>query len=198
MDFRENIVLETERVRLSPLEAAHYNDLLPVVEANPDLLRYSPSLLRTGAHLRDYLQAALEARERAQRYPFVVFDRADGRCVGSTSYGNVSARDERLEIGWTWLDPRVQGTGLNRHAKFLLLRHAFEGLDYRRVEFKTDARNTQSRRAIAKIGGTEEGTLRSHTLMADGFRRDTVYFSILREEWAALRGTVFADLKGVE
>ncbi|WP_116107499.1 GNAT family N-acetyltransferase [Lewinella sp. IMCC34191] len=194
MEFHKDIVLETERVRLSPLETAHYDDLLPVVEANPDLLRYSPSLLRTGAHLHAYLQVATEARAQERRYPFIIFDKAAQRYVGSTSYGNVSPADLRLEIGWTWIDKAVQGSGLNRHAKFLLFHYAFNTLGYERVEFKTDARNTQSRRAIAKIGGREEGTLRSHTVMSDGFRRDTVYFSVLRKEWEGLRGTVFADL----
>ena len=195
MDFTQDIELATDRVRLSPLRPAHYEALLAVVLGNADLVRYSPSLLRSGAQLEDYIRAALAARHRGQRYPFVIFDERAGRYVGSTSYGNVSAHDQRLEIGWTWLDHSVRGAGLNRHAKFLLLRYAFEELDYRRVEFKTDARNERSRRAIAKIGGTEEGTLRSHTLMPDGFRRDTVYFSILREEWAGLRETVFADLE---
>ena len=195
MNFAEPILLETERVRLSPLREEHHTDLLTVVVGNPDLLRYCPSLLRTGAHLKAYMDAALRGRADERRYPFVVFDKRTRRYVGSTSFGNVSPPDLRLEIGWTWLDPSVQGTGLNRHAKFLLLDYAFGTLGYERVEFKTDARNQQSRRAIRKIGGTEEGTLRSHTLMTDGFRRDTVYFSILREEWDALRESVFADLQ---
>ena len=193
MNFTTDVHLETDRVKLLPLREDHHRELLWVVLGNPDLLRYSPSLLRTGAQLEEYIRAALRGRADGQRYPFVIFDKRAGRYVGSTSYGNVSPRDRRLEIGWTWLDPSVQGTGLNRHAKFLLLNYAFDTLEYARVELKTDARNEQSRRAIRKIGGTEEGTLRSHTLMADGYRRDTVYFSILRGEWPAVRERVFGD-----
>ena len=93
----------------------------------------------------------------------------------------------------TWIDRNVQGTGLNKQCKHVLLSHAFDNLKMERVEFKTDSRNKQSRRAIEKVGGIFEGTLRSHTLMLDGYRRDTVYYSILREEWSAVETRVFGQ-----
>jgi RimJ/RimL family protein N-acetyltransferase len=96
---------------------------------------------------------------------------------------NISNVDSRLEIGSTWIGKEFQRTGLNRNCKYLLLNFAFDELGVERIELKTDERNTASRNAIQKIGGQFEGILRSHTLMYDGFRRNTVYYSILKKEW---------------
>src|SRR5690606_4403529 len=101
--------------------------------------------------------------------------------------GSISLKDLRLEIGWTWIDRATQGSGLNKHCKYLLLSYAFENLGIQRIEFKTDSRNIQSRKAIEKIGGVYEGLLRNHTLLPDGYRRDTVYYSILKAEWEAVK-----------
>ena len=100
---------------------------------------------------------------------------------------NVSTKDRRVEIGWTWLAVGSQGRGINTRAKYLLLEHCFESLSAHRVEFKTDAANRRARGALRKIGATPEGTLRSHTLMHDGRYRDTVYYSILEDEWPQVR-----------
>ena len=107
--------------------------------------------------------------------------------VGSTSYLNPDPANRRVEIGWTWLTPAAQRTGINTEAKYLLLEHAFEHLDCIRVEFKTDARNARSRVALERIGATEEGTLRHHMIMPDGHLRDSTYFSIVRTEWPEVR-----------
>ena len=112
-----------------------------------------------------------------------------------TSFGNISTKDRRLEIGWTWIDKESQGTGLNKYCKHLMLSHAFEKLIMQRVEFKTDNRNNQSKKAIEKIGGTFEGILRSHTLMLDGYRRDTAYYSILKNEWDRINNTIFKEIE---
>lgn len=191
-DFEEDLVLENERVRLEPLTEEHLPHLLPVALAHPDLLRYSPSKFGTEENLRAYLGAALVGRVLEERYPFVIYDKPTGRYVGSTSFGNVVNHHQRLEIGWTWIDREYQRTGLNRASKFLLLQYVFEHLQFERVEFKSDSRNEQSRRAMEAIGATFEGELRSHTLMPDGFRRSTVYYSILKEEWPAIKERVFA------
>ncbi len=191
LKFKEVILLENKRVRLEPLSKTHLAGLLPISLAHPQLLQYSPSLFGDETKLNQYIQIALEARLTNSRYAFAIFDREHQRYVGSTSFGAVSNYDKRLEIGWTWLDPVVQGTGLNQECKYLLLHYAFEELKFDRVEFKTDSRNLQSRRAIEKIGGTYEGELRSHTLLADGFRRNTVYYSILAAEWMEFKKSIF-------
>ena len=107
--------------------------------------------------------------------------------VGGTALGNASAKDRRIEIGWTWLAAAAQGRGLNTRAKYLLLEHCFESLSAHRVEFKTDAANRRARGALSKIGAIPEGALRSHTLMHDGRYRETVYYSILADEWPHVR-----------
>lgn len=191
-DFTAEVVLEDPRTRLSPLKVEHAEALALVIEQAPDLMRYSPSHFADAAGLREYITQALTARARQERYPWVIWDKQAQRYVGSTSYGAVSNLHRRLEIGWTWLDPAVQRTGLNRHNKYLMLHYAFETLGFARVELKTDGRNQQSRQAMEAMGATYEGALRSHTIMADGYRRDTAYYSILAEEWPAVKQQHFA------
>lgn len=182
-DFTQSLTLQSGRAKLEPLLPIHFEALLPVATAVPDLVKYSPSLISTPSDLRKYIETAQEERKRKFRYAFAVYDKQHRRFAGSTSFANISNYDLRLEIGWTWIDRNLQGSGLNQHMKFLMLEFAFETLHFERVEFRTDARNIASRRAIEKIGGKYEGTLRSHTVMPDGFRRDTVYYSILKREW---------------
>ena len=195
MNFIENIVLENDRVRLEPLDKNHLNQLLPIVIKHPDLLQYSPSPFGTPELLEENISKAITSRIDKQRYPFAIFDKLNNRFVGSTSFGNISTKDKRLEIGWTWIDKESQGTGLNKYCKHLLLSYAFEKLIMQRVEFKTDNRNNQSKKAIGKIGGTFEGILRSHTVMRNGYRRDTAYYSILKHEWDSINNTIFKEIK---
>ncbi len=192
-DFEQDIVLEDTRIRLSPLLPEHVTDLLPIAEKQPDLLRFSPSPFGTKENLQHYVEKALKGRKHEQRYPFIIFDKHSEQFAGSTSFGNISNENQRLEIGWTWIAKIFQRTGLNRHGKFLMLRYAFETLQFERVELKTDSRNVQSRRAMEAIGAVYEGELRSHTIMPDGFRRNTVYYSILKEDWPRIRRTVFKN-----
>lgn len=165
--------------------------LLDVATADDDLVLYSPYKIHTAAYLEEFIQTSIAERQNKNRYPFAIIDKETGLYAGSTSIANVSNKDLRLEVGWTWIGKRFQKTGLNRNCKFLILRYAFEQIGFERVEFKTDARNTGSRAAIEKIGGKYEGALRSHTVMNDGFRRTTVYYSILKDEWPGLKETVF-------
>jgi RimJ/RimL family protein N-acetyltransferase len=137
--------------------------------------------------LEEFISLALEERQRGSSYPFVVYDKEKMAAAGSTRYGNISWKDKRIEIGWTWLGVDFQRTGLNRACKHALLKYAFETLDMERVEFKTDVSNQQARRALLKIGAKEEGILRSHSVMQDGRRRDTIYYSMLKNEWPGVR-----------
>ena len=110
-----------------------------------------------------------------------------GRWLAAPASGTPRRTDRRIEIGWTWLAVGWQGRGFNTRAKYLLLERCFESLSAHRVEFKTDAINHRARQALRKVGATEEGTLRAHTLMHDGRYRDTVYYSILADEWERVR-----------
>lgn len=193
MDFKEKIVLENERARLEPLMPEHLEKLQHIADEEPMLLQYSPSPFGGEGQLQEFFSMAYEERAKKSRYAFAIFDKKQDRYVGSTSYGNISLKNQRVEIGWTWIDKASQGTGLNKYCKHLLLVYAFENLMMKRVELKTDDRNIQSKKAIEKLGAKYEGTLRSHALMLDGFRRDTVYYSILENEWPGIKKSIFSE-----
>lgn len=192
VDFHSDIILENQRVRIRPITISDAELLEPVVLASPNLTPYSPTPIHNLEDLIQNIEASLLGKQNGNHYPFIIFDKHTNQYAGCTSFGNISNKDRRLEIGWTWLGNVFQRTGLNRHCKFLLLSYAFEELEFERVELKTDARNHKSRTAIEAIGAKYEGALRSHTLMSDGYRRDTVYYSILKEEWPTVKSTVFA------
>ncbi len=126
----------------------------------------------------------------AQRPEFVAWatvDVASGRAVGSSRFGDIAPEHGRVEIGWTWIAPSHQRTAVNSEAKLLQLSYAFDELGATRVALKTDGRNLRSQAAIERLGAVREGTLRRQLRMPDGFIRDTVYFSILAEEWPAVK-----------
>ncbi|GAB5555050.1 MAG: hypothetical protein Sapg2KO_46410 [Saprospiraceae bacterium] len=195
MNRQTHLVLENEFVKLLPLQFYHLEALLLIAKQQPDLLKYSPSPFGDREKVELYIKAALQQRQQGNRYPFVIWSKKYQRIVGSTSYGNIALAHQRLEIGWTWIEKTVQGTGLNQQCKFLLLSYAFEKLNLERVEFKIDDRNEASKKAVLKIGGQKEGTLRSHTLMRDGFRRDTTYFGILKTDWPDHKNKIFNGFK---
>ena len=188
-----SVILENERVRLEPLSWNHFDSLLPFAIKHPSLLQYSPVKFGSESALKEYFEKRFASKEEGTMYPFAIFDKSKNEYAGSTTYMNISNKNQRLEIGATWLGIDFQRTGLNRHCKFLLLKYAFETLDCQRIELKTDQRNEQSKTAIQAIGAKYEGCLRSHTLMIDGHRRDTVYFSILKEEWPKIKSTIFKN-----
>ena len=192
-DISKNIILENDRSLLRPLVAEDIQHLLPIATKDKDLMDFSPSEIHQPELIQAYLDTALTAKANGIRYPFIIFDKRNNQFAGSTSFGNMSNKNSRLEIGWTWIGKEFQRTGLNRNNKFLMLSYAFEKLDCLRVELKTDTRNIQSRTAMKKIGATEEGILRSHTVMSDGYRRDTIYYSILKNEWEGIKGSIFKD-----
>jgi RimJ/RimL family protein N-acetyltransferase len=186
-NFNQEIILEDERVQLRPLVLSDVDNLLAVATSDEKLVQYSPKPVHTKELLTQYIESALADKLTNDRYPFIIFDKHHNAYAGSTSYLFVSNYNRRLEIGGTWSGKSFQKTGLNRHCKFLLLSYAFDELGFERVEFKTDERNLASRAAIEKTGGKFEGILRSHTLMDDGFRRNTVCYSILKNEWPQLK-----------
>jgi RimJ/RimL family protein N-acetyltransferase len=122
-------------------------------------------------------------------------DRASGRAIGSTRFGDIEPDHGRVEIGWTWIAPAFQRTAVNTEAKLLQLTYAFETLGAGRVALKTDGRNERSQAAIARLGAVREGVLRRHTRLPDGFVRDTVYYSILADEWPAVKARLTERLE---
>ncbi len=193
MNFQENIILQNKRVRLEPLNMDHFEKLFPIVQQYPELMKFSPKLVRTDKDLKTYIKIAMSGRDYDSTYAFAIYDKKEKAYAGSTRYANISLKDARLEIGWTWIGEEFQGTGLNKNCKFLLLEYAFEILNFRRIEFKADNRNEKSKKAMEKIGATYEGMLRSHMLMSDGHRRDSVFYSMLNEEWQNIRQGIFSE-----
>lgn len=188
------VTLEGRVVRLEPLTLEHLDQLCEVA-LDEDLWRWTTTQVRTRDELRQYIEAALHSQQQGTALPFATIDRASGRAIGSTRYGNVELRDRRVEIGWTWVGRPWQRTAVNTEAKYLMLRYAFETLGCIRVELKTDALNERSRRAIARIGAKEEGLLRQHMITASGRLRDTVYFSVIDREWPEVKATLEARLE---
>jgi N-acetyltransferase len=187
------VTLAGRYVRLEPLTSEH-TDALAEVGLDPDLWRWTTSQVTNRAEMAAYVQAALAGQAAGSALPFVTVEQASGRVIGSTRYGNVDLANRRVEIGWTWVAGPWQRTAVNTEAKYLLLRHAFESLGCLRVELKTDVLNERSRRAIARIGGREEGILRKHVITQSGRVRDTVYFSIIDDEWPEAKAALEARL----
>ena len=185
--FDEEIILENSFVLLKPLQIYDIDNLLHVATGDKSMLQFSPLPVYSEELLTRYIEKAISDRQNKIRYPFSIFDKTRNVFAGSTSFLNISNVDSRIEIGATWIGKELQKTGLNRNVKYLMLSFAFDTLKSDRIEFKTDERNSTSRTAIEKIGGQYEGLLRSHTLMYDGFRRNTVCYSILRDEWVKLK-----------
>lgn len=120
----------------------------------------------------------------------------DGELVGHTSFLNDRPADRVVEIGNTWLHPSAWGTVANAEAKYLLLRHAFEGEGYLRVEFKTDAANERSRPALANLPAQFEGIARKHMLVRGGERRDSAWYAVIDDDWPAVKATLERRLGG--
>ncbi len=187
------VTLEGRHVRLEPLTPEHVPGLAEV-GLDPELWRWTLALLETPDDVRRYVETALREQAEGRSLPFATVDAATGRAVGCTRFCSVDRENRRVEIGWTWVARPWQRTPANTEAKYLMLRHAFETLGCVRVELKTDALNARSRAAILRLGAREEGVLRRHMLARGGRSRDTVYFSILDDEWPGVRDGLEARL----
>jgi len=189
---QENI-LEDERVLLRPLQVNDFNNLLPFALKEPETWRYSSKTAGSAELLKLYINDALASREKGLEYPFIVFDKTANAYAGSTRFYDIQTENGALELGYTWYGKDFRGTGMNKHCKFLLLQFAFETMNADRVGFRADARNQVSIAAMKSIGCTVEGTIRSHGILREGGRRDSILLSILKDEWF---GGVKEKLKG--
>ena len=160
-DLDQHIVLENERVLLRPLEITDHNNLLSFSLNEPEIWKYS--LVQAGGeeNLKNYLNIALEGRNSKKEYPFIVFDKKQNAYAGSTRFYDIQLSHKALQLGYTWYGKNFQGTGLNKHCKYLLLQYAFETMDMERVEFRADNSNARSIAAMKAIGCQPEGVLRS-------------------------------------
>lgn len=174
-------------VVVEPLSADHEPGLLAAA-ADPDMFAWMPvDMASSREALHDWLTAALAAADAGREVPFAIRSARTGEVLGSTRFLEIRPEHLRAEIGWTWVTRRAWSTGVNVETKRLLLGHAFETVGLRRVEFKTDARNERSRGALLALGAQFEGILRKHMVVRDGGPRDSAYYSVIDDEWPAVR-----------
>jgi N-acetyltransferase len=176
------VTLEGNRVRLIPMTLDHVEALFRAANF-PEIWEHTTTQpMETVADITAYVETALAGQAAGHTIPFVTTDRATGEVLGSTRFADISPNDRHLAIGWTWLRPDRQHTGINGEAKALMLQQAFDVWGALRVEIRTDVRNVRSRAAIERIGGTYEGTLRQH-MIVDGRVRNTAYYSVIDTDW---------------
>jgi RimJ/RimL family protein N-acetyltransferase len=181
------VTLEGARVVLEPLALDRHFAGLCAIGLDPELWRWTQDQCTTAELLMAYLERAIAEQREGRSLPFATLDKTSGRVAGCTRFGNIDRRNRRMEIGWTWVGRAFQRSHVNTEAKYLMMRHAFEDLGCVRVELKTNVLNRRSRDAMLRIGCTEEGILRKHALSDAGVARDTVYYSVLDDEWPAVK-----------
>jgi N-acetyltransferase len=189
------VTLQGRHVRLEPLTEAHVPAL---AEAGHDtriwqFMVYGQIL--TEEDMRKWVGNLLGLQAAGTDLPFAVIHLPSGRVAGATRFMEIRPPHRGLEIGGTWYGLEFQRTAVNTECKYLLLRYAFETLGTIRVQFKADLRNERSRHAIERIGAKQEGILRSHYILPDGVRRDSVFYSILESEWPGVRQSLEEKLR---
>lgn len=182
----EFIALENEIVKLKPLEL---NDLSGILEAAsyPEIWSHMSTAIEKMVDVNNFVENALLMRRNKTEFPFVIVDKKTGEIIGSTRFMDIDDTHQRVEIGTTWLTPAYWRTAINTNCKYLLLQYCFETLHLQRVQIKTDHENSQSQKAIERIGATKEGVLRNHMIRKDGTTRHTVMYSITLEEWPQVK-----------
>jgi N-acetyltransferase len=180
------VVLEGQYVRLEPLRLEHAEEMWPVAQEEGLFDHLSPGAGASLVNLRGWIfrRLAEESVDKAQ--PFLTRT-PDGTAVGSTSYMNIDVRNKRVEIGDTWIGSEARRTAANTEAKLLMLQHAFEDWKAIRVQFKADSRNERAQAALKRIGAIKEGVMRNERILADGFVRDAVVYSIVDSEWPEVK-----------
>lgn len=191
----EPVTLTTDRLTLRPLSLGDV-PALAAAASDGSLWEKTTTTVPQADGFEAYVRTALHNQAAGTQLPFATVVNDGKRVVGSTRYMNIDAANDRLEIGTTWIARSWQRSFVNTHAKFLMLRHAFEALGCMAVEFRTHVRNDQSRAAIERLGAKQDGILRSHMIMPDGHVRDTVVYSILKAEWPEVKARLERAMAG--
>ncbi len=179
------LILEGTRVKLVPLDNMYFDELVHN-SRDPRIWEFL-SIDGSPDEILKALKSALLKRMNGEEYTFIIIDREKNKVIGCTRYMEISREFRKLEIGWTWYIPEYWGSGHNTECKYLLLKYAFEELDCIRVQLKTWDKNIRSRTAIQKIGAQFEGILRNERIRYDGMIRSTAMYSIIIEEWPAVK-----------
>ncbi|MBM7683870.1 RimJ/RimL family protein N-acetyltransferase [Pullulanibacillus pueri] len=179
--------LTSHRALLRLMSLDDIDALYKIVESHPHIWTFLTSKMDQQEDMRNYVVTALNHYAQGTEFPFVVIDQSTGELVGSTRLYHLSNAHRSVELGYTWYHPKVQRTSINTECKYLLLHYAFEELDVLRVQLKTDARNLRAQQAIKRLGATKEGLLRHERPLPNGYVRDAVIYSILKEEWPQVK-----------
>ncbi len=183
-DCTKNYILEDERVLLRPLQQDDFNNLLPFALNEPELWKYSLVSAVGEEGLQNYMTTTFRAREEGKEYAFIVFDKKANEYAGCTRFYDIQNELQTVQLGYTWYGKKFQGTGLNKHCKFLLLSFAFKRLGFERFELRADNNNAKSIAAMKSLGCKVDGILRSNMPTREpGIRRDSIVLSILKDEW---------------
>jgi N-acetyltransferase len=188
--------LKGNAVKLVPMEKEHIAGLWEAAKPE-EIWEFTYSKVKSLEAMEKMVLSALEDRDKGISYPFVVIELPTNRIVGSTRFLDVSPIHKTAEIGWTWYNPSVWRTVVNTECKYLLLKHGFEVWNLNRVQLKTDSRNLRSQAAIQRIGAKKEGVLRKERIIEDGYIRDTVYYSIVDEEWPVVSKRLLSKLQQI-
>src|SRR5690349_15234829 len=194
----EPVELHGDLVTIEPLGVEHAAGLLAAADTEEVFAWLPYARPEDLDQARAWIDGAVADRRADRRFPFAVLDAEDGSVIGSTSYWDFDAHNAHVEIGSTWLNRVSWGTGRNAEAKLLLMTHAFETLGLERVAFRTDILNERSQRAIERLGATREGVHRHEMRRRDGSWRDSVHYSLLRQEWPAAKAALGERIAAVE
>jgi len=186
------ITLETRLIKLVPMNLQHLNDYC-LAGNYPQLWQHMP-VNRCQSHLvaQTWMQEAIDEMSQGLQLAFITIDKNTDTVIGSTRLFRYNEKDKMIELGHTFITPEFQRSYVNSHAKYLMLKYAFEHLKLARVEICTNENNEQSRNAIARIGGHFEGVLRKHRRAPDGNYRNTALFSIIDDEWLQVKNDLLA------
>jgi RimJ/RimL family protein N-acetyltransferase len=188
----EPVTLIGRAVRLEPLGEVHVAGLVAAGGLDPAVWQWTVARPMNESDLRAWVADARAAADAGRELPFAAVDQASGQPIGSSRYLSIVLEHRRLEIGWTWVVPARQGSAAKTEAELLMLEHAVERLECRRVEFKTHAANERSRAALLGIGATFEGVFRKHMVMPGDGVRDSAYYSVIDNDWPRVRANLEA------
>ena len=191
----EKSILEGKHVRLEPLSFLHKEGLIEAI-SDGKLWDLFVTLVPKPSDIDTFIDNAISAQESGDGLTFATIDKKSGKVAGSTRFMKTDFINKRVEIGYTFLGKSYQRTKINTEAKLLMLTYLFESMSFNRVEIITDYLNNNSRNAILRLGAKEEGILRNHMLMPDGRIRDSVIYSIIKNEWVGIKMNISDKLAG--
>ncbi|MCO4798760.1 MAG: GNAT family N-acetyltransferase [Colwelliaceae bacterium] len=181
------ITLSTDKITLCPLGIEHLDGFFQA-GSFPDIWRWSlPDKCTSKQKTQEWIEYSMDMTKKREHIAFAIFDKTTNEFIGSTRYCSIKPEDRNIEIGFTFITPQYQRSHVNTHAKYCLLKHAFENLNAIRVEFKTHEMNEKSRNAIGRLGAKFEGVLRNQRILSDGSYRNTAIFSIIDKEWPIVK-----------